>query len=179
MGSKHSQWFEYERYIAIHEKVIMIYRFLIKSGDTQYRIEKIQEVGGRLKELQFKIKFLTTNGFKVSITKSADVSPDQTKVITSSFSYNCQKQDDQFRLRYDSAHSETYNPQAPWHNHPHRHEIIGNSSKIGIYYDNDRRPELDKSQKYTWEGKKVEIELLGEDDWPHISEFLSEVGDLS
>ena len=175
MRSKHGQWFEYDRYIAIHENVINDYQWLIQSGDTQYKINKIKS-GKRLQELKFEIKFTTSNRFMIYITKRAEVSPKQTKVRTSFFSYHCQKLG--YQLRYDSAHDETYNPNAPWHNHPHRHEIKDNSQKINIYGD-DHRPKSDKSRRsYTSEGKRVTIEFLGHKNWPHVKEFLDEVNGM-
>jgi hypothetical protein len=82
-----------------------------------------------------------------------------------------------YHLRYHSAHGTAYNPNAPWHDKPHRHEFDGKIQKIDVY-SHDHRPKSDQGSKYTWKGYPVDLTFLENEDWPFVSEFLDEVSHL-
>ncbi len=176
MGTKHGVWFDLAKHLAIHNSVINQFSWLIQSGQTSYSIQRFQNKGNTI--INHSISFETTNGYQVGIIKDTLVSlHDPTSAMTVNFSYNCRKQSTNFHLRYHSAHSSTYNPKAPWHDKPHRHEFDGKQKNIEIY-SHDHRPKKDQLNKYTWKGFPVTLTFLENEDWPFVSEFLEEVSFL-
>lgn len=179
MGDKHGVWFDLVDHITIHKKVLDIFSWLIKSGDTEYDVQKILR-GNKAVEISHDASFYTHNGFYVDIKKRTELSSETPPRfgMTVFFSYNCFKAiGNEKVLQYHSAHSSSYNPMAPWHNKPHRHFFDGNEQKVEIY-SHDHRPLSEKLKKYTWAKGSVELQFLNHENWPYIKEFLDEVSSL-
>lgn len=173
MGKKHGVWFDLSTHLAIHTDVIKKFSWLIKSGEQVYNLERFHSKGTQV--LKHTISFESTNGYLVNISKETMMSPhDQDSAMTVAFSYNALSTNSDKHLRYHSAHSNTYNPNSPWHDKPHRHEFDGSTKNIDIY-SHDHRPKKDQKLKYTWKDKAVVLSFLDHEDWPFVSEFLDEV----
>ena len=176
MGHKHGIWFDLFDHIAIHKEVIDQNLWQIKSGQTQYVLNRFNKNGFAF--LKHSIEFKTINGCEIKITKETKISKDDpTLAVTKEFSFNCISKNGENQLRYHSPHSEDYVKENPWHNKHHRHEFDGKLQKIRIY-SFDHRPEKDRTKKYTWKGFPVELHFSDNEDWPFISEFLDEVSHL-
>lgn len=173
MGNKHGVWFNLFEHIAIHDNVIKQNQWQIKSGQDEYRYLLIEKNG--VKKLKQEITFETYNNCHIEISKETLISNhNPANGMTSSFSYNCLKLSSKYHLRYHAAHGVTYNPNAPWHDKPHRHEFDGKVQRIDVY-SYDHRPKSDQGRSYTWKGYPVLLNFLDHEDWPFISEFLEEV----
>lgn len=177
MGKKHGVWFDLSNHLAIHKDVIQNkFSWLIRSGDTDYTIMKFHDKGHD--KIKHSISFETINGYLVNITKETLISShDPESAMTVDFSYNCLSLKGDYHLRYHSGHSPVYNPNAPWHDKPHRHEFDGNIQQIDIY-SHDHRPAKDLLKKYTWKGYPVDLTFLGHENWHYVSQFLDEVAAL-
>ena len=176
MGQKHGVWFDLSTHLAIHNDVIKKFSWLIQSGDTEYKISNLNEKGQD--KVKHSISFESTNGYLINITKETLISSlDPESAMTVYFSYNCLSLKGDYHLRYHSAHSPVYNPNAPWHDKPHRHEFDGKKKVIDIY-SHDHRPKKDQFNKYTWKGYPVTLTFLENEDWPFVKEFLEEVSYL-
>ncbi len=175
--SKHGIWFDLFDHLKIHDEVIDQYSWLVASGDTGYTIDKVQN--GKSYDIYHSISFQTTNNCNIRIDKTTATTDEAapTHGLTTSFSYNCIKQDRTYELMYHSAHSRRYNPLAPWHTKPHKHEFDGKIQRIHIYSE-EHRPLSERGRKYTWKNFPVEMKFLGNSDWPFVSEFLNEVSKL-
>lgn len=176
--SKHGVWFNLTKHIQIHNDVIEQYGWLIKSGEQGYRINSTHLEDGGI-ELTHKITFTTHDDYRVQIFKWTQLSEEYPPQygLTVRFRYNCLSLKSSYRLMYHSAHSKIYNARAPWHFRPHRHEFDGQVAKISVYSD-DFRPEGERDRKYTWKDFPAELEFLGHENWPFVSEFLEEVSNL-
>ncbi len=176
MGKKHGIWFDLIGHLTIHENVLNQYLWLISTDETEYTVRRFSDINQN--KLGQKISFETTNGFFIDISKEVHISSHDPKIgMTGAFSYNCLSLKTKFHLGYHSAHGATYNPNAPWHDKPHRHEFDGKIQKIDVY-SHDHRPKSDQGRRYTWKGCPVVLTFLDHEDWPFVSEFLDEVSQL-
>ena len=179
MGSKHGEWFDLANHLSIHSEVIELFQWLIKSGDREYTVTPSTEKGSRI--IRHHIKFETINGFVIDISKKTRLSSqkDPKYGLTFVFSYNCFDLKGKPVLQYHSPHGYEFNPLAPWHHKPHRHEYVGKIQKVDVYSFDDR-PKDQKTKKYTWgdDQDKVELNYTDSYDWPFVKEFLDEVGEL-
>lgn len=177
MGTKHGVWFDLAKHLAIHSSVIQKFNWFIRSGASTYNIQRFKKKEDEI--IKHSILFETKNGYQVEIAKETLISPhDDSIAMTVNFSYNCIKKSETYHLRYHSAHSNAYNPNAPWHDKPHRHELNGLTKTIDVY-SHDHRPIKDKNLRYSWKGYPVKLIFLNHEEWPFISEFLDEVSHLS
>ena len=178
MGKKHGIQFDLIDHLAIHTKVLKDRDWLIKSGDREYKVEKIDHTTHL--EFVHEAKFVTNNGYYVEILKrtiSSSENPPRSG-ITSWFSYDCFKEESKDRiLHYHSPHSKIFNANAPWHDKHPRHYFDGAIQKVDVY-SFDHRPKSDHLKKYTWDGGSIKLTFLGHEDWPFISQFLDEVSEL-
>lgn len=177
--NKHGEWFDYHLYFKIHDEVISQFDWLIESGDREYRVTTLEEKGHI--NYYFRIKFSTRHSNTIKITKRAITNNilTPTKIKTTHFSYNYFADD--LILQYHSVHDQKYKSTWPWHDKIHRHRYERDTRIIQVYSD-DHRPNLDKRKKYPWSesGRKgdVQLEFLGHEDWPHVSEFLEEISNI-
>lgn len=173
MGKKHGVWFDLFEHIAIHEDVIKQNRWQIKSGQEDYQYQRITKNG--VERLKQDIAFETHNGCQVEISKETLISNHNSHLGTTTyFRYNCLLPFKNVHLRYHAAHGVSYNPNAPWHDKPHRHEFDGKTQKIDVY-SFDHRPLTDQKKIYTWKQFPVALNFLNHEDWPFVSEFLDEI----
>ena len=177
MGTKHGEWFDLTKHLQIHTDVISDYNWLIKAGQNSYTVNSI-DLGDSL-EITHEIKFETHNGYGIEIFKRAQTSTEKPPKygLTEMFRYNCFSKKSDYHLMYHSNHSEKYNPNAPWHLRPHRHEFDGKIQKLSVY-SKDFRPAEERKRKYTLKDCPVDLTFLEHEDWPHVKEFLDEVGHL-
>lgn len=173
MGKKHGVWFDLFEHIAIHDEVIEQNLWQIKTGQDEYVYQRFIKNGAQ--KLKQDIKFVTHNGCSVEISKETLISIHNPHLgMTDDFRYNCLIPNKNYHLRYHAAHSKTHNPNAPWHDKPHRHEFDGKTQKIDVY-SHDHRPTSDKKRAYTWNGHPVVLTFLEHEEWPFVSEFLEEI----
>ena len=141
------------------------------------------EIWEKPNEHKFSVKFvLAINGYEIKITKISKVSfrhlknntliPD--KALSLEFNYVAYNTNKNHIIRYCSPHDTTYDPNRPWHIKHHRHEFDGTIENILIYSDDDR-PFMDRfKKKFQVDGHNTNIRYQNI-DWPHISEFLTEI----
>lgn len=176
-GKKHGRWFELDKHLQIHSDVLESYSWMIKSGENKYRVTSTRGESGII--IYHDIKFVTLKDFTVEIQKRTSTSGEFPPEygLTTFFNYRCSDLNSPLRIMYHSTHQDLFNPNAPWHFKPHRHEFDGTTQKIDIYSD-DFRPRTERNRKYTWKGYPVILNFLGHENWPFISEFLEEVSEL-
>lgn len=173
MGRKHGIWFDLLDHIDIHDKVIEQNLWQIKSGKNEYDYQRIIKNG--IEYLKQSISFETYNGCQIEISKEAILSNHNPLLgMTTYFRYNCLCSAKNYHLRYHASHGLAYNPNAPWHDKPHRHEFDGKIQKIDVY-SHDHRPMSEQKRTYTWRNYPVILTFLEHEDWPFVSEFLDEV----
>jgi hypothetical protein len=173
MGKKHGVWFDLIDHISIHDQVIEQNKWLIKSGQDEYTYQRLKKDG--IERLKQDIVFETHNGCQIEISKETLISNHNLhNGMTTYFRYNCLIPKKNYHLRYHAAHGTTYNPNAPWHDKPHKHEFDGKTQKIDVY-SHDHRPTGDQKRTYTWKAYPVILTFLNHEDWPFVSEFLDEI----
>lgn len=125
------------------------------------------------------VKFVTIKDLAVEIQKRTTASSEFPPKygLTTYFNYRCIDPNSKHQIMYHCSHSDNFNPNAPWHFKPHRHEFDGTVQKIDVYGD-DFRPIGERGRKYTWKGFPVILNFLGHENWPFVSEFLQEVSNL-
>lgn len=177
MASKHGIWFDFDRHIDIHRNVLSGWKSSMVTP-TDYT-----ETWEKPNEHKFSVKFIfAINGYEIKITKITKVSfkylknnisiPD--KALTTDFSYAAFNNHKNHMIRYCSPHEIIYDQTMPWHHKHHRHEFNNNVENILIYSDDDR-PFLDRfKRKFPVDGHMATIQHQNI-DWPHISEFLTEI----
>lgn len=178
MGSKHGEWFNLQRHMSIHNEVLLSFGWFIKGNNkTQYQVSR--ELRGDELYLIHNTAFETTNNFSIFIKKATLLSSENPPKygLTKRFSYNALSQNSGHKIQYHSAHSHAFNPLAPWHDKPHRHEFVGKIQKIQVYSD-DNRPVEERLKAYSWEHGNIELTYLSHQNWPFVKEFLDEVANL-
>lgn len=146
-------WNSLKNYLHIHEKVLDQYSKFMQFPKT-YVIEKVTDNYYSL--VCTGIHFNTVRGQVIRVDISKDVDIDATikkrpQARTARYSYCASKpgSDGWCIIRYDSPHADAEKKGVPAHHkHHHRHDFRS--------------------------GRKS-IKIFDCDDWPHVSEFLSEV----
>lgn len=177
MPTKHGIWFDFDRHIDIHRNNLAGWKSSMVVPADYDEIWEAPDVHKFSLKFQFQI-----NGYEIKITKLSKVSfkviknnvqiPD--KVKTLEYSYVGYNQHKNHMIRYCSPHSDTYDKQLPWHHKHHRHEFDGYIENILIYSEDDR-PYLDRFKKNFLSGKQNVSIQFQNIEWPHVSEFLSEI----
>lgn len=176
-NAKHGRWFDLDKHLQIHTDVIESFSWLIKTGDHKYKVTSAKNDSGII--IFHYLKFISLKDFSIEIQKrtltSSEFPPKYG--LTTYFNYSCIDLNSKFQIMYHCSHSEKFNPNAPWHFKPHRHEFDGKIQKINIYAS-DFRPLEERDRKYIWKGFPVVLNFSNNENWPFVSEFLEEVSTL-
>jgi hypothetical protein len=102
-------WFDLIDHISIHDQVIEQNEWLIKSGQDEYKYQRLKKDG--IERLKQDIIFETHNGCQIEISKETLISNHNPhNGMTTYFRYNCLISKKNYHLRYHAAHGTMYNP---------------------------------------------------------------------
>ena len=151
MSLKHD-WASLQTYLNAHERVLNTFaKFMIQP--RSYKLTQITANYLLLECTDIQFTTYAGNKVRVDITKDVEIddsNPKRLKALTSGYSYNANKPGVGNLLRYDSPDSPAQlGPKSPAHHyHHHKHE---------------------------WVDGEEQITHIGDDDWPHVDEFIREV----
>lgn len=149
--SKHS-WNSLQHYLGIHHKTLRFFEKLMETPRVYtHKIEN--EVTQTLRAAG--IIFLTYRGsrVRVDIKKTLEINlsnPKRPRARTFEYRYAASRPNQSPLIRYCSPHGNWEEEgTAPHHRYHHKHDYTKNP--------------------------KGDVTILGDDDWPHVGEFLEEV----
>lgn len=171
-------WFNYRRYIHVHEAVLESFSGAFKSV-AFYQLPLATDV-----ELQLEVELELLNGFKVVIYKIAEVKIINNQVMcqTTKYKYWARNPKTKYQIRYDSPHFGGEQEKENWDYYHHRHLISYEgaikSESVIIYspFIDPKEYQFNRSYFTNKDHKKYSFK---KDPWPQIEDFLKEVIELN
>jgi hypothetical protein len=149
--AKHG-WNSLQNYLNVHEKTLRRYEKYMERVKT-YHHEKLTDFHHTLTCDGIIFRTYRDTRVRVDIEKDIEVDPrvpQRPQARTYSYKYSANQPGGKKLIRYCSPHDDWEEEgSAPHHKHHHKHDFTGNP--------------------------KGDITLLGNDDWPHVGEFIEEV----
>ena len=170
-------WFNYRRYIHVHESVLESFSGSFKSN-VFYSLPIMTQT-----ELQLEVDIELINGFRVVIQKWAEVKIVNNQVMcqTIKYKYWARHPITKYQIRYDSPHFGGEQEKENWDYYHHRHLIsyegAMKSESVIIYspFNDPKEYRLNRTYFTSKDHKKYSFK---KDPWPQVENFLQEVIEL-